>query len=115
MKRGEVFISPIDRVPGGAMVDPGSSRFRVSWQDEDEDEDDTLEDAEIDTAEAAIAWGRKRASVVWIRLGHRGDTYFSAGDEHPADDDPDNEPVPHWPPASPPSDSWWTVEYPSTS
>jgi hypothetical protein len=106
-RRGEVFICPVDRVPAdGSMVDPAGSRFWASWQDEGED--DALEHVEIEGAEAAIAWGRERASVVWIRLGHRGDTYFSAGDEHLAFDEPGDEPVPSWPPAAPPQEGWWS-------
>jgi hypothetical protein len=114
VRRGEVFICPVDAVPvDGSMVDPAHSRFWVSWQAEDKNEEtyDLLEHAEIDGADPAIAWGRQRASVVWIRLGHRGDTYFSAG-EHHADDDTDNEPVPHWPPAGPPAGGWWTPPEP---
>jgi hypothetical protein len=107
VRRGEVFISPADPVPAdGSMVDPSSSEFNVSWQDEGESW--PLEDALVRGAEAAIAWGRERSAVVWIRLGNRGDTYFSAGAEHPADDDPE-EVVPHWPPAGPPADGWWSL------
>jgi hypothetical protein len=106
-RRGEVFIAPVDSVPAdGSMVDPANSKFWVSWQDEGEA--GPLEDAEVVGAEAAISWGRKRSPIVWIRLGNRGDTYFSAGDEHPADDDPE-EFVPHWPPDGSPSGGWWNV------
>jgi hypothetical protein len=52
-------------------------------------------------------WGRARSEVVWIRLGNRTGTYFSAGVEHPGDDRPENEPVPHWPPDGPPPGGWW--------
>src|SRR5687767_6132272 len=100
-RRGEVFISPVDPVPAdGSMIDPALASFHVSWQDEGEA--GALEDDEVFGADDAIAWGRERSPVVWIRLGNRGDTYFSAGDEHPADDDPD-EFVPHWPPDGPPA------------
>ena len=52
--------------------------------------------------EAAIIWGRERADVVLIRLGHSGDTYFSAG-EHRAH----KESMPLWPPRKPPPEGWY--------
>src|SRR5206468_4526 len=51
--------------------------FWASWQDDDEPA--ALEDVELVGAEAAIHWGRARSCTVLIRLGNRGDTYFSAG------------------------------------
>jgi len=101
--RGEVFIAPIASVPAdGSMINPATARFWASWQDEAESR--ALEDVELDGAEAAIEWGRARSRIVWIRLGHRGDTYFSAGTTHPDDDE---EPTPVWPPAGPPPGGWW--------
>jgi hypothetical protein len=101
--RGEVFISPVAPVPAdGSMINPTTARFRASWQDEAEPQ--ALERVELDGAEAAIEWGRDRSHIVWIRLGNRGDTYFSAGATHPEDDEG---PVPVWPPAGPPPGGWW--------
>jgi hypothetical protein len=88
------------------MANPATSRFWVSWQD-DAHRDGSLEDDVVEGAEAAIEWGRVRSDVVWIRLGNRGDTYFSAGVRHPADPEPDSDYVPHWPPAGPPPGGWW--------
>lgn len=100
-KRGTVYIAPSAfDVPTGRMVDPETSLFWVSWQDETAD--DVVESRDdIVGAEAAIAWGRERADVVVIRLGHRGDTYFSAGDI------PDPS-MPPWPPRTPPAEGWFT-------
>jgi len=84
------------------MVDPATALFWASWQDENESA--TLEDVELVGAEAAVAWGRERSEIVSIRLGNRGDTYFSAGVRQPEGDD---EPDPVWPPAGPPADGWW--------
>jgi hypothetical protein len=83
------------------MINPATARFRASWQDEAEPR--ALERVELDGAEAAIEWGRTRSQIVWIRLGHRGDAYFSAGTTHPEGD----EPTPVWPPAGPPPGGWW--------
>jgi hypothetical protein len=43
------------------------------------------------SADEAIAWGRQRASEVWIRLFDRN-WYYAAGTSHPQD-------APRWPPA----------------
>jgi hypothetical protein len=99
-RRGEVHIAPDAAVPGGSMIHPELGRFWASWQDDD----GVIEDVEIDGAEAAVAWGRERSDFVPIRLGHRGDTYFSAGEKHLEDDDG---PLPRWPPAGPPPEGWW--------
>jgi hypothetical protein len=100
-----VFIAPQDYVPSdGSMANPARSRFWVSWQDET-DSKGVLETAVLVGAEAAIDWGRVRSEVVWIRLGNRGGTYFSAGVQHPAD--AAHEKVPHWPPDGPPVQGWW--------
>ncbi|MFL5964502.1 MAG: hypothetical protein ACJ757_16605 [Gaiellaceae bacterium] len=101
--RGEVYIAPVAFVPAdGSMVDPATGLFRASWQDESESA--ALEDVEIVGADAAIAWGRERSEVVMIRLGSRGDTYFSAGVAQPEGDD---EPESDWPPSGPPPGGWW--------
>jgi hypothetical protein len=97
-QRGTVYIAPSGDVPTGRMVDPDTSSFWVSWQDEGLD--DVIESDDIVGAEAAIAWGRERADVVVIRLGHTDDTYFSAGDIT----DPSG---PSWPP-TPPPEGWFT-------
>ena len=88
-------------MPRGRMVEPENADYWVSWQDAADPEDDV-----VHGAAAAVAWGRKRSSVVMIRLGHSQGTYFSAGDEHPADRDDAEEHVPHWP-ATEPRDGWW--------
>jgi hypothetical protein len=106
-RRGTVYIGPSAFfAPDGRMVDPATSLFWVSWQGDDR----VLEDGDIHGAEAAIAWGRERSDYVMIRLGHRGDTFFSAGTKHPPDnpDDPYDEPLPIWPPSGPPPEGWYT-------
>lgn len=101
--RGTVFIAPVAPVPAdGSMIDPAAGRFWASWQEEGEPA--SLEDVELVGAEAAIAWGRERSETVLIRLGNRGDTYFSAG-LAPAEDD--DGPLPIWSPAWPPPGGWW--------
>lgn len=91
------------------MIDPETGRFWASWQDDDAE--GVVEDIELDGAEAAIAWGRERSETVYIRLGHRGDTYFSAGAVHAEDDEGR---LPLWPPAGPPPGGWWTPPVPPT-
>src|SRR5512133_3332565 len=81
------------------MVDPATARFWVSWQDDDLD--DAIEKDDILGAESAVAWGRERTDVVLIRLGHRSDTYYSAGAVHEEPED-EEERLPIWPPAGPP-------------
>lgn len=97
-RHGIVWISPAERaVPSGRMVDPDSSMFVASWQD-----NGPLEHTEIIGAEAAIAWGRKRSERVVIRLGHDGpDTYFSAGDR-------EHDEFPRWPPPRRATPDWWS-------
>jgi hypothetical protein len=103
-RRGEVLIGPVEPVPAdGSMIDPARGRFWAVW--EDETAEGLVEEVEVDGADAAIAWGRERSCVVLIRLGNRGDTYFSAGDDHVADDE--DEPFPVWPPDRPPTGGWW--------
>jgi hypothetical protein len=80
------------------MVNPVTSSFWVSWQD-----DDLLADDDVIGAEAAISWGRERADRVLIRLGHSEGTYFSAGRERVED-------LPEWPPSGPPAGGWFTPE-----
>jgi hypothetical protein len=87
------------------MVDPATSRFYASWQDEDGSEA-MIEDIELDGAEAAIGWGLARSEFVFIRLGNRGDTYFCAGVE-PDYPEEDEEPMAMWPPTGPPDGGWW--------
>jgi hypothetical protein len=98
-RRGTVFIAPSALFPAdGRMVDPDKARFWVSWQGDDAD--DVLEEDDIVGANAAIEWGRQRADVVLIRLGHSGDTYFSAAVVHEEHDEGE-ELLPIWPPSSP--------------
>lgn len=105
-KRGVVYVCPSASFPAdGRMVDPETATFWASWQTGEE----ALEDVDIVGAENAIGWGRERADVVYIRLGHRGDTYFSAGDSE-EEGDFDDPPPPRWPPAGPPSGGWFEPE-----
>jgi hypothetical protein len=111
-RQGTVHIAPSDwHVPKGRMVDPMSSRFWVSWQIQDDvkEEGGVLEDAEIVGADAAISWGCERADLVFIRLGHTEDTFFSAGAL--AGDDY----IPRWPPSGPPPDGWFKASGPFLS
>lgn len=85
------------------MIDPDTGLFWASWQDESEPA--ALEDVELVGAEAAIAWDRERSEIVYIRLGHRGDTYFFAGSG--VQPESDDEPVPVWPPTGAPPGGWW--------
>ena len=86
------------------MVDPGTGLFFASWQGDGIVEDSVLEEIELVGAEPAVLWGRARAERVIIRLGHRHDTFFSAGDAPVEDDDGL---MPAWPPAGPPDGGWW--------
>ena len=100
MMRGEVHIAPVASVPAGSLVDPETGLFWASWQDPDR----ALEDIELVGADAAILWGRARAETVIIRLGHRHDDFFSAGDSSAAGE---NGSLPTWPPSTPQA-GWWT-------
>jgi hypothetical protein len=92
------------------MVDTEKAVFWASWQGSEGSGDGAIEDAEVHGAEAAIAWGRARSSIVFIRLGHRGDTYFWAGEGPEPVEEPDDDPLPVWPPSAPPPAGWWTPE-----
>jgi hypothetical protein len=48
--------------------------------------------------------GPRALRIVLIRLGSRGDTYFSAGAALAEDDEG---PLPSWPPDAPPAGGWW--------
>jgi hypothetical protein len=62
-RRGTVFIAPSAHFPAdGRMVDPGSARFWVSWQDDARE--GLIEDDEIVGAADAIKWGRERSTDV---------------------------------------------------
>jgi hypothetical protein len=104
MLRGVVHIAPVALVPVGSMIDPQTGLFVASWQGDGVEEDGVLEEIELVGAEAAVLWGRARAETVTIGLGHRHDTFFSAGDSPVEDDDG---PIPAWPPAGPPDGGWW--------
>jgi hypothetical protein len=86
------------------MIDPETGLFMASWQGDGVVEEGVLEEIELVGAEPAVLWGRARAETVIIRLGHRHDTFFSAGDSPVEGDDG---PMPVWPPASPPAGGWW--------
>jgi hypothetical protein len=95
-KRGTVWIAPSAfEIPSGRMVDPATSSFWVSWQDDD----GVVADTDLVGAEAAISWGRQRSERVLIRLGHSAGTYFSAGRKR-------EEGMPEWPPTEAPPDGW---------
>jgi hypothetical protein len=85
------------------MTDPATSAFWTSWQD-----DGVLDDVELCGADAAIAWGRERASTVLIRLGRTDETYFSAGDQAAGG-------LALWPPERPPVEGWWSPADPPLS
>lgn len=96
VKRGVVWIAPsFPDVPAGRMVDPATSWFWMSWQDEG-----VVDQEEVLGAENAIAWACERAADVLIRLGQSDDTYFSAGIG------PAYGSLPKWPPAIP-SEGWF--------
>jgi hypothetical protein len=96
-RRGIVWIAWPGPVPKGRLVDPEGTLFWASWQ---HDVEGLLDNVDIRGADAAIAWGRERASVVLIRLGSDENTFFSAGDEPRPE-------LPAWPPSAPP-EGWWT-------
>jgi hypothetical protein len=100
MMRGEVHIAPVAQVPAGSMIDPETGLFFASWQEPDR----ALEDIELVGADAAILWGRARAETVIIRLGHRHNDFFSAGDSLA---EGEGGPLPTWPPSTPQA-GWWT-------
>jgi hypothetical protein len=61
-----------------------------------------VEEAVFDDIDEAIAWGRHRAEVVWVRLGEGWDTHYSAGAVHLHQwVDGSGAPFPIWPP-----DNW---------
>jgi hypothetical protein len=86
------------------MINPEAGLFMASWQGDGVVEDGVLDEIELVGAEPAVLWGRARAETVIIRLGHRHDTFFSAGDSPVEDDDG---PMPAWPPEGPPDGGWW--------
>jgi len=65
--------------------------FWGHWETSPPDPPALLEDGTWGTADEAIAWGRTRARVVFVRVGSPP-RYYSAGDLHP---DPS---LPTWPP-----------------
>lgn len=84
-RHGTVFIA--ERFPFG--VQP---TFVGYWDAEPDDRPAILEEMpETSDVDEALAWGRARAEVVFIRVLDRDD--WSAGDRDPADG------VPHWPPS----------------
>jgi hypothetical protein len=93
-------------------VEPATTIFSASWQYIPDDAPanagaELLGAEDIVGAEAAVAWGRKRARVVLIRLSHSSASYFSAG-ELAYRGEMDGKPVPAWPPADPPPNGWFT-------
>ena len=102
-RRGVVHISPHVAVPSGLSLAPEESLFGASWQDDERE----LDRLDYVCANTAVAWGRDRARIVLIRLGHRVDDYFTAGDLRPEDDSPKEPHLPDWPPARAPDAGWW--------
>jgi hypothetical protein len=93
------------------MVDPETSIFGVHWEawdDERQTGEMFADGGEIEGAEAAIAWGRERCDRVLIRLAHSDEGHFSAGRVQITERTDGGRAFPTWPPASPPSDGWWT-------
>ena len=69
-----------------------NGRFRARWESERHGRPVLMEEGpEFDSAEEAIAWGRRRAPVVLIRIGPPPRTYYSAGESDPA-----GESLPRW-------------------
>jgi hypothetical protein len=56
---------------------------------------DHSEEAEFDTVDEAIAWGRARAERVFVRLGSSISTFYAAGTEQT---EIEGKPLPAWPP-----------------
>jgi hypothetical protein len=64
-----------------------------------------IEGPDTDDVEEAIAWGRERASVVFVRLGPGDEHWYSAGDlparlggqSFPQWPPPEGQPLPEWP------------------
>jgi hypothetical protein len=65
--------------------DEADTKFYGHW-DRYDHEGDAVEGPGWTNAEAAIAWGQERASVVLIRIGDPPQQYYSAGDELPVGD-----------------------------
>ncbi len=77
------------------------------------------EEAEFESADEAIAWGRERAGLVLVRLGYSAEAMYSAGERHAAwFIDGSGWRFPLWPPASwpdytgPPEPGWPEFEAP---
>jgi hypothetical protein len=96
MRAGVVFIaedSELDpNVPGRDWF---TARFNAHWESDDGQE--FRNGPEGVSADEAIKWGREQADVVLIRVGNwdlggADHGYFSAGVEHP-----DDEELPLWP------------------
>jgi hypothetical protein len=71
------------------------------------------DEAEFDTVEEAIVWGRQRAEVVLVRLGGEIEACYSAGRRQAHDKtDGTGWPFPVWPPSTwpnysgPPEPGW---------
>jgi hypothetical protein len=78
--------------PGDVMCFTG--RFDAHWESDDHQQ--FKDGPESVSVEDAIAWGRSRADVVWVRVGNGDlggdeDGYFSAGTHHPEPE------IPIWP------------------
>jgi hypothetical protein len=86
---------------------PPQAPVVASWRlDEDEKVFEQFHDVD-----AAIEWARERASVVFVRTGTTGDTYYSAGEERAGHNStgfisgadertgPNWTPLPEWPPS----------------
>lgn len=77
--------------------------YTIHW---DLDEEGFVTGPSTDDVDEAIAWGRKRAPLVLVRVGPTEDDFYSAGErvatrELPELGGTDLTPYPEWPP------SWW--------
>src|SRR4051794_2709540 len=82
-ERGTVWIAEEYEVEEGGLVFLGT--FQAHHHD-----GGRVDELRGASADEAIAWGRERASEVWIRL-FDGDCYYAAGTSRPQD-------APRWPP-----------------
>ena len=98
-KRGIVYVTK-EHPRGDWRRDPLDGDYRTHWE---LDEGGFVTGPSSDDIEEAIAWARKRARLVLVRLGSTDDNYYSAGErtvtrELPELGGTDLTPYPDWPP-----------------
>ncbi len=76
MTRERLPIVYIDDVEGKWWRQPGQTRWQASCDTGIEEE---FERREFEAVDDAIKWGRQRAEIVLVRLGHSEDEAYSAG------------------------------------